>query len=53
MEHHDRHRAVVQHGGRHRAEQGAGDATSATGAHAEQVERLLAQERKDLLAGSP
>ena len=41
MEHHDRHRAVMKHSGRHRAQQGPGDPASATGAHAEQVERLL------------
>jgi hypothetical protein len=42
MEHHDRDRAVVEHSDRHRTQDGAGDATSAAGAHAEEVEGLLA-----------
>jgi hypothetical protein len=49
MDDHHGDRTVVQHGRRHRAQQGAGDASAATGAHAEHVERLLAQQRKDLL----
>jgi predicted ester cyclase len=43
----------MEHGGRYGAEQRARDAAAATGAHEENVERLLAQQGEDLLGGVP